>query len=406
MVIFLNLDGTAQKVSPQRVFQGSNNVTNVDVIAPFPSTTALTMGFILPSGLATVYLPMQYAEQQIDPTLGVWTLKLNQTVTEQMGTVGIAVNALTTDGNTTSYLCNITVEESVLPVPPPDPSPDAWESLLLNYQKLAAGYVELDTDITDIRGDIGTINVELSRVSDESAINKLNIDYLKTEIDKQNEDIASAVQTSNEAKTTAGMALMGAEQAYNIAEGIDGKATLALEQSATAITTANAAKTTADGIDAKATQALADSAEAVNTANTAETNVTAAVAQIEQFETDTTARVDELAKEIVEGQGTKVTVGGVVQATWDADSKADKSEPYEIDVTPSMWNGSDASGYTYTIHGAVHGKGLFPHIATWALVVSAVYQITNDGPSIMALTGDVTVYTSVRRTIKIIINRS
>lgn len=35
MVIYLNQDGSAQKVVPERIFQGTNNVIAIDVIVPY-----------------------------------------------------------------------------------------------------------------------------------------------------------------------------------------------------------------------------------------------------------------------------------------------------------------------------------------------------------------------------------
>lgn len=151
MVIFLNLDGTAEKVSPERVFQGSNNVTSVNVIAPFPNTTALTIGFIYPSGLATSYKPMLYLQQDANPTLSVWTYSLPASVTTQMGDLYASVNAITAQGNTTSYLCKIVIEESVLPAPPPEPEPNVYDLILLYLQRLDLRTKEVNNAIKEVR---------------------------------------------------------------------------------------------------------------------------------------------------------------------------------------------------------------------------------------------------------------
>lgn len=80
---------------------------------------------------------------------------------------------------------------------------------------------------------------------------------------------AQANKTAEEAKTIVGQAVGIATDAKSIAEGIDAKATQALDNSNTAINTANSAKQTAEGIDSKATQALTNSNIAVSTANSA-----------------------------------------------------------------------------------------------------------------------------------------
>ncbi|MDR3317927.1 MAG: hypothetical protein LBS99_00630, partial [Clostridiales bacterium] len=151
MVIFLNLDGSAEKVSPQRLFQGSNNVTNVDVIAPFSSLTALNIGFIRPDGTVRGYFPMEYVTQSVNPKAAVWTFKLPFAVLNEMGELSIAINAVTVKGNTTSYLCVVTVEESVLPYPQPEPpDPDAYDYITLYLQRLEARTAEIPALVKDV----------------------------------------------------------------------------------------------------------------------------------------------------------------------------------------------------------------------------------------------------------------
>lgn len=136
MIIFLNADGTAEKVTPEHVYQGSNNVTAVTVVAPYAATTAMQIGFVLPSGLYWAssdnqrYVPMTLAVQEVTTLANVWTYSLPLSVTEQMGELGIAINAITATGNRTSYLCKVQIEESVLPDLSTTPEPGAYDILL------------------------------------------------------------------------------------------------------------------------------------------------------------------------------------------------------------------------------------------------------------------------------------
>lgn len=142
MVIFLNMDGTGEVVTPERVFQGSNNVTEITAIAPFSADTRLEIGFILPNGLywtnsdGARYVPMEFAAKDNDKNVTAWSFTLPFSVTEQVGKAWIAINATTTTGNTTSYLCEFTVEESVLPNKPPAPDPSVYEYLSLYLARL------------------------------------------------------------------------------------------------------------------------------------------------------------------------------------------------------------------------------------------------------------------------------
>ena len=131
-----------------------------------------------------------------------------------------------------------------------------------------------------------------------------------------NNTVTSSDTKANEAITKATQAIADATQALTTANGIDAKATLALQNAVdavesansaiqastqavtsanTALTTANtasatatSAKNTAEGIDAKATTALSNSQTAISTANSA--NATA----------------QEALDQVVAGQGTKV----------------------------------------------------------------------------------------------------
>lgn len=142
MVIFLNLDGSCENVTPQKVYQGSNNVTEITLVAPFPSTTKMQIGFVLPDGLYwessehARYAPMEFVPQETVSGINVWKFILPFSVTAQHGDLYIAVNATTTDGNTTSYMVKQIIEESVLPNKPNPPDPSVYEYLQLYLARL------------------------------------------------------------------------------------------------------------------------------------------------------------------------------------------------------------------------------------------------------------------------------
>jgi len=91
MVIFLNSDGSCQKITPEHVYQGSNNVDDITVVAPYAQSTALLIGFVLPNGLywespeGSRYAPMDYVPQSVDGNVGAWHYNLRGSVTELMG---------------------------------------------------------------------------------------------------------------------------------------------------------------------------------------------------------------------------------------------------------------------------------------------------------------------------------
>ena len=169
MVIFLKTDGNgkgdAQIITPEAVYQGSDNVTDITVIAPFSAQTAMSIGFILPNGLYWLvdgtpaggnYAPMVFVEQDFTTKANVWKYTLERSVTEKFGVVQIAINAAYMDGETqkancTSFLCSFTVQESVVPIPPAtEPPADVYELLRQYLAYLDARTANVPNLVADI----------------------------------------------------------------------------------------------------------------------------------------------------------------------------------------------------------------------------------------------------------------
>lgn len=152
MVIFLNQDGSAQKVVPERIFQGTNNVIAIDVIAPYAPTTALEIAFTLPNREQTSYMPMTYVTAVTSGaiTASAWEYVLQSNVTEYEGTVLVSINAISNNGNKTSYAVSFNVERSILPDLPPAPTPDVYQLLLQYVQQNSINIIKLDKRMTDL----------------------------------------------------------------------------------------------------------------------------------------------------------------------------------------------------------------------------------------------------------------
>lgn len=146
MVIFLNLDGSAQKVVPERIFQGTNNVIAIDVIAPYAPTTALEIAFTLPNRQQTAYMPMTYVSAVTCGALtaSAWEYALQRNVTEYEGTVLVGINAIGQTGNKTLYAVNFNVKRSILADLPPAPTLDVYQLLLQYVQQNTFNILKLD----------------------------------------------------------------------------------------------------------------------------------------------------------------------------------------------------------------------------------------------------------------------
>lgn len=276
MIIYIASDGQARLVSPQHVYQGSS-VTDITVVAPFPSQTAMTVAFSLPDGKmfggvqGTIqtppYLMTLLANQpELPNNVYAWQYVMPFAITQNAGQAKVSITAQFAQGSgeaasftqQTSAQVEFAIEPSVVGTLPDEPTPDVWTQIL-SY--LSAQ----DTKIAAIQSDVA----DIEQVADEA-----------------NTNADAALTTANKANTTA-------TQAKTTADGIDGKATQALANSQTAEQTAQEAKTTADGLADSIAQANATASQANATADEAK----------------------EIAEGAAQGNGTRVSVGGAFQQT-------------------------------------------------------------------------------------------
>lgn len=161
MLFFLNLDGTVARDATERVFQGQNDVTSVDLITAItPDQTGIQVAFTLPNGLATQYMAMtqcgKYSllRKNDGEQIYKWTYKLPFNVTKEKGTVGVSFNIIKRSGsnaqivNQTTYTSEFTVEYSALPTPPASVTESEINELInlltLNINNLEARVAALE----------------------------------------------------------------------------------------------------------------------------------------------------------------------------------------------------------------------------------------------------------------------
>ena len=180
MIIFIKPDGTgkgrAEIITPEVIYQGSNNVTDIVVMAPYAPQTSMEIGFILPDGLywnapavngntGGRYVPMNFVEQSMTTKVGVWKYALPASVTSMFGKVYIAINAVTRintsptttveKSNCTSYLCEFTVRESVVPDLPANPPDDVYALLRQYLSELDGRTANVPNLVADIQKSDG-----------------------------------------------------------------------------------------------------------------------------------------------------------------------------------------------------------------------------------------------------------
>lgn len=142
-----------------------------------------------------------------------------------------------------------------------------------------------------------------------------------------NEKADTAINTASSANTKADSALSTANSANSKADTALGNSNTAMENASTAVETASQAKSESSSAVQSATSAVSTANSANSKADTAISNSQTAMSNANTAIT-TSNQAKETAEQALEqvtaGTGTRVTVGGKVQDTWNADSKVDK----------------------------------------------------------------------------------
>ena len=290
MIISLRTDGTAVMLEPSHVYQGSN-VANVYVMAPFPNTTVLQIGFTLPDGTSTS-APMTYV-QDSENNLIVWQYTIAAAITNVAGAASVSVTATTTTGQIiASQSIPFTIEETTLPVLPDVPSQDEWELITKYIQQNSAAIATLQGQISAIEADVATANENAATAlttaqSAETTANQAaaTANGFAAQIAEANTNASAAVTTANQAASEVGQYTQQiAEANANASEALD-KATQAEQTVGTfetaldeANTNASNAVSTANAAQQTANQAASEVGQYTQQIETANSNASAAVA--------------------------------------------------------------------------------------------------------------------------------
>ena len=281
MIFYCDLQGNLKAFQNETVYQGSNNVTTIYVVAPFSRPVGLNISFTKPNKLVTspaimkwvgtlgnVKIPVSFVNipEQFTDTYNVWAYALPYSITEQNGVVGVSVNAVIADsvdasgqqaykGNLTTFTGQFTVAYSALPSPPTD-IPTEWTQdkvldLLNNYYNDAIQKIgEMNTLKTNAKD---TLVKAINEVFDEIASTNATIGDLSTLTTDEKTTIVGAI---NEVDNHADTAQQTAETAQTTADNATTLANNAVATANGAVATANGAKTIAEQAKTIATNSV------------------------------------------------------------------------------------------------------------------------------------------------------
>lgn len=275
MIISLRADGTAVMLEPSHVYQGSN-VVNVYVIAPFPNTTALQIGFTLPDG-TTTSIPMAPTKIDIQNNLMAWVCFIDSPITNEAGAASLSITATTTTGQIiVSQSVPFTIEETTLPVLPDTPSQDEWTLVLQYIQQNSANIATIQGQISTIEETANTANENAATAlttaqSAETTANQAaaTANGFAAQIEEANTNASEALSTANQAASEVGQyTTQIAEANANASEALD-KATQAEQTVGTFETALN--------------EANANASNAVSTANAAQQTANQTASEVGQY---------------------------------------------------------------------------------------------------------------------------
>lgn len=229
MVIVIDAGGNILNTIPERVYQGSNLANDIVLVGVIPVQSEITIAFTLPNGVE--YEP-QLTTRGVASFDGkdqyYWRYVIPAVITEYAGKVTFDFYVYNGSQIVATGAGGFLVERGVPGILPATPTADIYQQIL---QELAK--------VQGTSGDALLVAQQAKEIAE-------GVDGKATE----------ALENSSEAAAAAEKSAADAEAAKEAAESISGTAQQAL-------TTAQEAKEIAEGIDGKATEALEKSTEAM-----------------------------------------------------------------------------------------------------------------------------------------------
>lgn len=193
----------------------------------------------------------------------------------------------------------------------------SWEALDGELEQSDTYAADADNVNTAYELPIYSFEISGTQITNLTRLIKPVCDYatIKAIVDNALATAKNAVVTANNAVVTANDANTKATSAETKANTANTNSDNAVLNANTAVENANEALETANGLDEQIKAANATAANALDTADSAAAEAEAA-----------TLKVNELETQIVEGQGTAVTIDGVAQATFEAGGLIDEAD--------------------------------------------------------------------------------
>jgi hypothetical protein len=259
MIITIKANGDIVNIKPEVFYQGSTEANKIYLIAPLSINSVVELNFTLPN-LHEIKNILMTPSTKISDNLNTWVLDIPASITQRIGLVKMDIIIRVNDNIITVNRTQFEVKRGAKIELPEEPEINVYEQIVQALAQINADYInKVNISYTDTENDIeqGVINnangLKLVKtvgdvtVTFEVTENGVEIDGIDVK-----EQVLNAVATANEAKSIA-------ENAENVALGIDAKASEALSNSEYSVEIADEAKAIALSVEqAKVFDTFAD----------------------------------------------------------------------------------------------------------------------------------------------------
>jgi hypothetical protein len=178
MLFITQADGTVIKTFPSAVYQGSNDASDIIVLAPFAQGTEASCGFALPNGVWTD--PYRMTSQDPIVELGgvaynAWRISLPYAITEYSGAVTAQFSFYTGTQVVTTANTTFTVQAGAQVDLPNEPDPDVYKKILSNFTIIDQQIDNLDLKNNQQSNELTTAQNEIDALQSDKLDKVTNI---------------------------------------------------------------------------------------------------------------------------------------------------------------------------------------------------------------------------------------
>lgn len=158
MLFIINAEGTVQTTFPSQVYQGSNEASDIILLASWTAGAAVTVSYTLPTGAWTdPYLLTPQGDVELDGvSYTAWRAAIPAAITQYSGAVTAQFSVTNGTQTVTSAAAQFTVQAGAGVELPDNPEPGIYEEIKNALGDVYTKYTDVDGKVEDLYGDLAT----------------------------------------------------------------------------------------------------------------------------------------------------------------------------------------------------------------------------------------------------------